>query len=71
MTTELKTQIKSYWQDGDRQSAFMLYLMESCPDTWIRYASKTPQLTPRLESLASISEFKEILRELIRSTSGG
>jgi len=65
---EFRDQMQFHWENGSRDEAFAVFVMESCPKAYAGYLRQIPGLSSRLESMGSISEFQALLTELIRST---
>lgn len=63
-----RNQMQSYWEDGNRDEAFALFVTRSCPKDQIKYISQIPKLSSKLESLDNISGFQGLLVEMIKST---
>ena len=70
MTLDIE-RIKAAWIDGDRVTAFTLYLMDSYPKTWVRYVSQAPEMEAQLNALSSIEAFKMLLPDLVRRVNSG
>jgi len=69
--TKYREQVKASWVSGDRVRSFMLYLMQSYPDTFVRYIGYVPAMEAQLNSIPAIDEFKTLLPDLVKRVNSG